>query len=164
MELQEQYSVVLGVPIADEKVDVGVWLRKRNRDDGAVVDDDAAVTSGGALQEKRREVEEASDLVLDLEAVGPIPPGRDRAVCAQNPVVPAIPAQLYAAPDSHIKFHVNYYSKQKKYSHNNNEDDDNNKTRMSNADHVNRRGSSKLLCTLTVATQLVVTFMTGPGN
>ena len=80
--------MALGVPITDEQGDVAVGLGEGDRHDGAVVDGDRAEPAGGSLETKRREVEEAADLVLELELVGPVPPGRDRAVGAGDAVLP----------------------------------------------------------------------------
>ena len=65
--------MVLVVPVADEDGDVAVRAAEGHGDDVAVVDDDAAEAAGGALQAGGGEVEEAADLVLDLELVRPVP-------------------------------------------------------------------------------------------
>jgi hypothetical protein len=90
--------VVLVVPVADEDGDVAVGAGEGHGDDVAVVDDDAAEAAGGALQAGGGEVEEAADLVLDLELVRPVPAGRDGAVGAEHPVLPAVLPVLDPVP------------------------------------------------------------------
>jgi hypothetical protein len=96
--------VVLLVPVTDEERDVPVWGVERDRDDCPVIHSDAAKTAGGTLHAERREVEEAPDLVLDLEVVGPVPAWRYRAVGAEDAVLPAVLAVLDPVPGSSRKF------------------------------------------------------------
>jgi hypothetical protein len=80
--------VALGVPISDEQGNVAIGLVKGDRYNSAVVHCDRSITTCGTLESERREVEEASNLVLELELVGPVPAGRDRAVGASYAILP----------------------------------------------------------------------------
>ena len=80
--------MALGVPISNEQGDVTVGLVKGDRNDSTVVHSDRSVPARSPLESERREVEEAANLVLELELIGPIPAGRDRAVGACDAVLP----------------------------------------------------------------------------
>lgn len=80
--------MALGVPISDEQGDIAIRLVERDGHNGAVVDGYGAVPTRSPLEAERREVEEASDLVLELELVGPVPSGRDWAIGAGDAVLP----------------------------------------------------------------------------
>ena len=54
------------VPVSDEDGVVAGRIGEGDRDSRAAEDSDAAETAGGLVESKRREVEEASDLVLHL--------------------------------------------------------------------------------------------------
>jgi hypothetical protein len=90
--------VVALVPVPNEQRDISIGCVEGDRDDSPVVDSDTSETTSGALHGEGREVEEAPNLVLDLEAVGPVPAWRYGAVCAQNPILPAILSLLDAVP------------------------------------------------------------------
>lgn len=92
------YRVILLVPVPDEQRDVPVWGVKWDWDHGAVVDSDTSETPSGTLQTKWWEVEEAPNLILDLEIVGPIPTRWYGAGCAENPILPAILSVLDTIP------------------------------------------------------------------
>jgi hypothetical protein len=96
--------VVLLVPVTDEERDVPVWRVERDGDHCPVIHGDAPETAGGALHAERREVEEAPDLVLDLEVVGPVPARWYGAVGAEDAVLPAVLAVLDPIPVSSRKF------------------------------------------------------------
>lgn len=82
--------MVLGIPIPDEQGEIPVGRSEGDGDHVAVIDGDAAVPAGRPLEAEGREVEEASDLVLHLILVGPVPTRRDGAIGPQNPVLPTI--------------------------------------------------------------------------
>lgn len=86
------------IPVTNKERDVPVGEPEGDGYDVTVVDGDAAVAPGGAVQRRGGEVEEAADLVLDLERVGPVPPGGDGAVGAQHAVLPRGLALLHAVP------------------------------------------------------------------
>jgi hypothetical protein len=86
------------IPVTDKESDVPVGEPEGDGYDVAVVDGDGAVSPGGAVQRRGGEVEEAADLVLDLERVGPVPPRGDGAVGAEHAVLPRGLALLHAVP------------------------------------------------------------------
>jgi len=86
------------IPVTNEERDVPVGKAEGDGYDVAVVDGDGAVAPGGAVQRRGGEVEEAADLVLDLERVGPVPAGGDGAVGAEHAVLPRRLALLHAVP------------------------------------------------------------------
>lgn len=90
--------MVFLVPVSNEQGDISIWCVEWDRDDSTVVDSDTSETTSSALHFKGWEVEEAPNLVLDLEIVGPIPSWWYWAVCAQNPILPAILSVLDAIP------------------------------------------------------------------
>lgn len=92
------YRVVHLVPVPDEKRDVPIGRIEWDRDDRAVVDSDTSEPPRGTLHTKGWEVEEAANLVLDLEVVGPVPTWRYGAGGAENPILPAILALLDPIP------------------------------------------------------------------
>jgi hypothetical protein len=90
--------VAPGVPVPDEQGDVAVRIIERDRHHGAVVDSDGAIPASSALQTEGWEVEEAANLVLELELVGPVPARRNRAVSAGNAILPGVHSHLDAVP------------------------------------------------------------------
>ena len=74
------------VPVSDEDGVVAGRIGEGDRDSRAAEDSDAAETAGGLVESKRREVEEASDLVLHLEDVGEVLPWRDWACCSVHTI------------------------------------------------------------------------------
>jgi hypothetical protein len=92
--------VAPGVPVPDEQGDVAVRIIERDRHHGAVVDSDGAEPASSALQAEGWEVEEASNLVLELELVGPVPARRNWAVGAGNAILPGVHSHLDAIPIS----------------------------------------------------------------
>lgn len=86
------------VPISDEDGDVAGGIGEGDRDSRAAEDPDAAETAGGLMEIKRREVEEASDLVLHLENVGEVPPRRDWACRSVHTIFVRVPPLLNATP------------------------------------------------------------------
>jgi hypothetical protein len=84
----QAYSVALGVPISDEQGDIAVRLVKGNWYDSTIIHRDRSIAACGPLESERREVEEAADLVFELELVCPVPARRDRAVGACDAVLP----------------------------------------------------------------------------
>jgi hypothetical protein len=95
---KSSYNVALGVPVPDEQGDVAMRLVEGDGHGGAVVDGDGAEPAGSSLKAERREVEEAADLVLELELVGPVPSGRDGAVGARDAVLPRVHPHLDSVP------------------------------------------------------------------
>jgi hypothetical protein len=150
--------VVLVVPVADEDGDVAVGAAEGHGDDVAIVDDDAAVAAAGALQAGGREVEEAADLVLDLELVRPVPAGRDGAIGAQHPVLPAVLPVLDPVPALRNRTWYDARSRASSVAF------EAKSVRALTTHQVMRSGSSRSLSTLTTTFQLVVMFTTGPGN
>ena len=74
------------VPVSDEDGVVAGRIGEGDRDFRAAEDSDAAETAGGLVESKRREVEEASDLVLHLEDIGEVLPRRDWACCSVHTI------------------------------------------------------------------------------
>jgi hypothetical protein len=60
--------------------DVSVRGGVRKIDDDSVVDLDPAIATGGFQEACGREIEVAADLILDLEEIREVLPGKDRAV------------------------------------------------------------------------------------
>jgi hypothetical protein len=98
VERAPELPVPTVIPVTDKERDVPVGKGEGDGYDVAVVDGDGAVAPGGAVQRRGGEVEEAADLVLDLERVGPVPPGGDGAVGAEHAVLPRRLALLHAVP------------------------------------------------------------------
>ena len=74
------------VPVSDEDGVVAGRIGEGDRDSRAAEDSDAAETAGRLVESKRREVKEASDLVLHLEDVGEVLPLRDWACCSVHTI------------------------------------------------------------------------------
>lgn len=92
--------MVLTEPVTHKESNVAIWGVKRHRDDRPVVDGESSVPSCCALEEDGGEVEEAPDLVLDLELISPIPPSWDRTVRTANSILPTIFPLLHAIPNN----------------------------------------------------------------
>jgi hypothetical protein len=90
--------VVLLVPVPNEQSDIAIWCVERDWDHSSVVDSNASETPRSTLHAEGWEVEEAPNLVLDLEIVCPVPTRRYRAVCAKNSILPAILSLLDTIP------------------------------------------------------------------
>ena len=60
------------IPIPDEEGEVSGWLRERDGNARATEDTDGTKTTGGFLNGQRREVEETSDLVSEMEGISVI--------------------------------------------------------------------------------------------
>lgn len=82
------YLVIGGVPVTDEHRVLAGRRGERDGDHRSAVDADSAEATGGLVEGQRREVEEATDLVLGLHAVREVVARRDRAVGARNAVLP----------------------------------------------------------------------------
>lgn len=80
------YRVIGLIPVADEDGVVAGGIGKGDRNTGAAEDSDSAETAGGLVEGQRREIVKAADLILDLENVRKVLPGRDWARCSINTV------------------------------------------------------------------------------
>ena len=96
--------VVPSVPIANQNRDIPVWGCKRNWNYIPVVDDKATKTTRRPLKINRREVKETPNLILNLELVSPIPLWRNRAIRAENTVLPRTSPLLNTSPATTIDF------------------------------------------------------------
>lgn len=93
--------MIAGVPISNENNNVPMWGIKRNRNDGSVVYDETPKSTSSSLKMKGREVEKASNLILHLKLVSPVPLCRNRTVCAKNTILPRSPPLLNPRPVSY---------------------------------------------------------------
>ena len=96
--------MVVSIPITNHKADITIRLTERDRNKIPVVDYDRTKTTRSSLEVKRREVEEASDLIFDLKAISEVPLRRNGTVSAKNTVLPRVTPHLNPIPDQKIKF------------------------------------------------------------
>ncbi|RDX85915.1 hypothetical protein CR513_32820, partial [Mucuna pruriens] len=92
--------MIAGVPISNKNDNVPMWGIKRNRNDGSVVDNETPKSTSSSLKMKGREVEKASNLILHLELVSPVPLRRNGTVGAKNTILPRTPPLLNPRPVS----------------------------------------------------------------
>lgn len=90
--------MVVSIPITNHEGDLAVRVSEGERDTILVIDYDRTETTGGSLEVEGREVEEAPDLIFDLEAVSEVPLGRDGAVGAEDAVLPRVTPHLDPVP------------------------------------------------------------------
>jgi len=90
--------MILIVPIPDKKSDISIWFIEWHRDNITIVNNYTTITTGSSLEVSWREIEKASNLILDLELVSPVPTGWNRAICAQNSILPWIFSLLNSIP------------------------------------------------------------------
>lgn len=90
--------MIPNVPVPNEQGDVAIWRAEWHGNDCTIVDSDATVATGSTLEIEGGEIEEASDLVLHLELVGPIPTWGDGAIGAQHSILPTILPMLDPIP------------------------------------------------------------------
>jgi len=96
--------MVAGVPISNKNDNVIIWGIKRNRNDGSVVYNETPKSTSSSLKMKGREVEKASNLILYLKLVSPVPLRRNGTIGAKNTILPGTPPLLNPRPVSR-KFH-----------------------------------------------------------
>ena len=96
--------VVPSVPITNQNRDIPIRGWERNWNYIPVVNDKATKTTRRPLKINRREVKETPNLILNLELVSPIPLGRNRAICAENPILPRTSPLLNTGPAITIDF------------------------------------------------------------
>ena len=87
------------VPVADEDGVVAGGIGKGDRNARAAEDSDAAETASGLVEGEGREIVKAADLILDLENVREVLPGRDWARCSINTVFVRVPSLLDSVPE-----------------------------------------------------------------
>jgi len=92
--------MVAGVPISNKNDNVPIWGIKRNRNDGSVVYNETPKPTSSSLKMKGREVEKASNLILHLKLVSPVPLRRNRTIGAENTILPRTPPLLNPRPVS----------------------------------------------------------------
>lgn len=80
-----------------------MWGVKRNRNNGSVVYDETPKSTSSSLKMKGREVEKASNLILDLKLVSPVPLRRNWTICAKNTILPWTPPLLNPRPVTKIQ-------------------------------------------------------------
>lgn len=83
-----RYLEALVIPISYKEIIIGLRCGERHINDSPIVDPNRPEPTAGFLKVDGGKIEEASNLVLHLEDVSPIPSGLDRAVCARNSVLP----------------------------------------------------------------------------
>ena len=127
--------MVLSVPITNHEDDLSVRLWERDGNNVPVINHNGTKTTRRSLKVEGGRVEEASDLVLDLKLVSEVPSGRDRAVCAENTVLPRVTTHLDARPIPKSILVVGKTKRERK--------------EVLGLHQVKRRDSSKLLKTLT---------------
>lgn len=88
-------------PIAGENVVFSGGWREGYRNQGTAINLDGAKPSGGSVHSQGWEIEEGSDLILNLKGVSVVLPRWDWAVCAINAVLPRTPPLLQTIP-AHI--------------------------------------------------------------
>lgn len=106
--------MVAVIPITDEKADIPIWLPEWHSNNSSIIYNDTSITTRGPLKIERREVEEAPYLILHLELIGPIPTHWDRAVGAQNTILPGIAPVLNPIPtndNNHRNLHIPHTDK-----------------------------------------------------
>ena len=90
--------MVLSVPITNHEDDLSIRLWERDGNNVPVINHNGTKTTRRSLKVEGGRVEEASDLILDLKLVSKVPSRRDRAVCAENTVLPRVTPHLDARP------------------------------------------------------------------
>lgn len=86
------------VPISNKKSEISRRLRKWDRNFGPTEDFDGTKGTSSLVESKRREVEESSNLVLDLKFVGEVLARSDRACGSMNSILIRISSLLNTIP------------------------------------------------------------------
>lgn len=92
------YLVIDFIPISNEKREISRRVREREGNGGPGEDFDGSKGTSSLVESKRREIEEASNLVFDLEFVGEVLPRRDGACGSINSVFVRILSLLNSVP------------------------------------------------------------------
>lgn len=90
--------MIARVPISNKNNNVPMWGIKRNRNDGPVVYDETPKSTSCSLKMKGREVEKASNLILHLKRVSPVPLWGNGTICSKNTILPRTPPLLNPRP------------------------------------------------------------------
>lgn len=80
--------MVPSVPITNQNCYIPSWSVKWNRNNGTVVYNKATKSTSRSLKIERRKVEEASNLVLNLKIIRPVPLRRNWTVGTKNSILP----------------------------------------------------------------------------
>lgn len=107
------YRMVPSVPIPNEERNIPIRQVKGNRDHSTIIHSDAAKAAGSTLELERREVEEATNLILHLKLVSPVPSRRNRAVRSQNSILPWVLPMLDPIPAQKHPFTIKIKAKLK---------------------------------------------------
>lgn len=90
--------MILGIPVSNKYCEITIRLGKWHWYSMAVVNCDWPKSTSSSLETQRREVEEASNLVLGLELVRPVPSWWYRTVGAKHSILPTVPPVLQSIP------------------------------------------------------------------
>lgn len=95
--------MIASIPITNHYGKITIWGSKWYLYYSAIIYDKAPITASCSLKIEGREVEKATNLILHLKLVSPVPLGRNRTVRAQNPILPGTTPLLNPVPGSHIQ-------------------------------------------------------------
>lgn len=76
------------VPITNQNGYIPIWGCKRNRNYSPIVDNKATKTTRSSLKMERGKVEKATNLILDLKVICPVPLWWNWAIGARNTILP----------------------------------------------------------------------------
>lgn len=90
--------MVAGIPVTNQKNNIPLWLIKRNWNNFPVINNNRTKTTRHSLKIERWEVEKASNLILDLKLICPIPLRRDWTICSLDTILPWVTPHLNPRP------------------------------------------------------------------
>ena len=90
--------VASGIPIAHKNDYIPIRHIKWQRDNFPISNNKRTKTTRCSLKVERGEVKEATNLILNLELIGPVPPWSNGTVGSKNSILPRSTAHLYSRP------------------------------------------------------------------
>lgn len=90
--------MIPSVPISNHYGKITIWGSKRYWYYIAIINNKAPITASCSLKIEGREVEKATNLILHLKLVSPVPLGRNWTIRAQNPILPGTTPLLNPVP------------------------------------------------------------------
>lgn len=92
------YRVVELVPISDENSVITGGIVERDRNSGSAQNPETSKSTGSFVECQRREVVEASNLILHLKYVCEVPSWWNGTCCSPNPIFERVPSLLHPVP------------------------------------------------------------------